>query len=251
MNGTEVLRKRLTELAAAFALLTRLPVPRQPLAIEANAAWAYPIVGATVGAIGGGVYWIAVTCSFPAALAAIVALLAMVLATGALHEDGLADFADGLAGTTSADRLSIMRDRRTGTYGAVALIFSLGVRATALALMATPGLVLLALIVAGAAGRTSAVLLMAALPPARGDGLSASVGRPSRNIGGIAMAFTFLLGWLLLSFGLSVLVVAVAAAVALGIGGYARSKLGGQTGDVLGAAIQITEGLALALIASA
>jgi adenosylcobinamide-GDP ribazoletransferase len=250
MNGNEALQERLAELAAAFALLTRFPIPRQPLKVEANAAWAYPIVGAAIGALGGGVYWIATALSLAPALAAIFALLAMVLATGALHEDGLADFADGLAGTTPADRLSIMRDRRAGTYGAIALIFSLALRATAIALIAGSASVFAALIVAGAAGRTSAVIVMASLPAARSDGLSAAVGSPSAKLAGAAQAFTFLLGWLFLSFGLAVFVMAIAAVVAFLVGRYAQSKLGGQTGDVLGASSQIAECLALTLLAS-
>jgi adenosylcobinamide-GDP ribazoletransferase len=250
MNGSELVRERLAEFAAAFALLTRFPVPRQPLKAEANAAWAYPLVGSAIGALGGCVYWILFALSLPPALSAIFALLAMVLATGALHEDGLADFADGFAGTTPADRLSIMRDRRTGTYGATALIFSLALRATAVALIVAPASVLAALLVAGAAGRTSAVIVMASLPAARSDGLSAAVGRPSPKVAGAAQAIAFLVGWLSLSFSLAVFVMAIAAAVALLVSRYAQSKLGGQTGDVLGASSQITECLTLALLAS-
>ena len=103
MNAAEMLRQRLAELAAAFALLTRLPVHRLALprvTVPAEAVWAYPVVGAVIGAIGGAVYWFTHSLSCPPALAALCALVAMILATGALHEDGLADFADGLAGDT-------------------------------------------------------------------------------------------------------------------------------------------------------
>ena len=124
MNATEILLQRLIELAAAFALLTRLPVHRFPLprlTVQAEAVWAYPLVGAAIGAIGGAVYWITHSLSCPPALAAICAILAMILATGAMHEDGLADFADGLAGDTKEHSLSIMRDHQIGTYGVIAL----------------------------------------------------------------------------------------------------------------------------------
>jgi adenosylcobinamide-GDP ribazoletransferase len=123
MNAAEMLRQRLAELAAAFALLTRLPVHRLSLprvTVPAEAVWAYPVVGAAVGAIGGAVYWITHSLSCPPALAALCALVAMILATGALHEDGLADFADGLAGDTKERSLSIMRDHQIGTYGVIA-----------------------------------------------------------------------------------------------------------------------------------
>src|SRR5262245_33216457 len=111
MNANEILRQRLIELAAAFALLTRLPVqvlalPR--LTVPSQAVWAYPVVGAVIGALGGAVYWLAHLLSIPSPLAAICALLAMIISTGALHEDGLADFADGLAGDSKERSLSIM-----------------------------------------------------------------------------------------------------------------------------------------------
>ena len=250
MNAIEVVKQRVAEILAAFSLLTRLLVPLQASASARGAVWAYPIVGAVVGALAGAVYWSAIALSLPPPLAAIFAILAAVLATGALHEDGLADFCDGLGGATPADRLSIMRDRRIGSYGTIALILSLAARLAAVASIASPGAVLASLVVAGAAGRTSAVFIMVALPPARSDGLSASVGRPPGNAAAVAGVVTFLFCWLLVGFGAALLTLAVAAAIALAVGRYARAKLGGQTGDVLGAAIQISECLTLALLAS-
>src|SRR5262249_30403974 len=100
MNGTEVALPRLIELAAAFACLTRLPAHRLSLprrAVQSQAVWSYPLVGPTVGAIGGAAYWLLQSLSCPSVLSALCALIAMILATGAMHEDGLADFADGLA----------------------------------------------------------------------------------------------------------------------------------------------------------
>jgi adenosylcobinamide-GDP ribazoletransferase len=250
MNAVEVGKQRLAEILAAFALLTRLAVPLQASTSGRSAVWAYPIVGAVVGALAGALYWIAIALSLPAPLAAIFAILAAVLATGALHEDGLADFCDGLGGATPADRLSIMRDRRIGSYGTIALILSLAARVAAVASIASPSAVLASLIVAGAAARASAVFIMVALPPARSDGLSASVGRPPGNAATVAGVFTFLLCCLLVGFGAALLTIAVAVAIALAVGRYARAKLGGQTGDVLGAAIQISECLTLALLGS-
>ena len=143
----------------------RLSLPR--VTVPAEAVWAYPVVGAAIGAIGGAVYWITHSLSCPPALAALCALVAMILATGALHEDGLADFADGLAGDTKERSLSIMRDHQIGTYGVIALMLSLAMRTTAITLIAEPRAVMAALIAADAASRLSAVLIMAALPPAR------------------------------------------------------------------------------------
>jgi adenosylcobinamide-GDP ribazoletransferase len=251
MNATEILHQRLIELAAAFALLTRLPVRRfalPRLTVPAEAVWAYPLVGAAVGAIGGAVYWITHSLSCPPAIAAICALLAMVLATGAMHEDGLADFADGLAGDTKDRSLSIMRDHQVGAYGVIALMLSLAMRTTAIALIAEPRAVMAALIAADAASRLSAVLIMAALPPARRDGMSASVGSPTAGLAAVALGVTFVIAWLLLPFGVALLLIASAGVTAIVLGRVALQRLGGQTGDVLGASSQICECLALILL---
>ena len=253
MNATDMLRQRLAELASALALLSRLPVHRLKLRqapAPADGVWAYPLVGAAIGALGGAVYWLGVALSCPPALAAVWALAAMILATGALHEDGLADFADGLVGATKEKSLAIMRDHHIGTYGVVALVLSLMLRASASALIADSYAVLAALVAAGAASRMSAVLLMAALPPARGDGLSVSVGRPSAGLAAAALGVAFVPSWLLLPFGLSVLVILSAIGAAIAVGALASVRLGGQTGDVLGAAAQLAECLALTLLAA-
>ncbi len=254
MNAAEMLRKRLAELAAAFALLTRLPVHRLALprlTVPSEAVWAYPVVGAAVGAIGGAVYWLTHSLSCPPALAVLCALVAVILATGALHEDGLADFADGLAGDTKESSLAIMRDHEIGTYGVLALLLSLAVRATAIALIAEPRAVMAALIAADAASRLSAVLIMAALPLARRDGLSASVGSPTAGLAAIALGVTFIIAWLLLPFGVALLLILSAIVSAVVIGRVALIRLGGQTGDVLGASSQISECLALILLVAA
>lgn len=253
MNATEMLRERLSELGYALGLLTRLPVPSFALrtAPGADAVWAYPLVGAIVGALGGAVYWFTHVLSCPPALASLFALAAMVIATGALHEDGLADFADGLAGRTREGSLAIMRDHQIGTYGVIALLLSLAIRATAVALIAGPAAVLAGLIAAEAASRLAAVLVMATLPPARRDGLSASVGQPGAALAAIALGVTFAIAWLALSFGATILIVLSAFLSAAVIGGIALKRLGGQTGDVLGAATQFCQCLGLTVIAIA
>jgi len=251
MNANEMVREKLAELAVAFGLLTRFPVPRLLLpavGARSDAVWAYPLVGATVGTLGGAVYWLAHSLSCPPAFAALCALAAMIIATGAMHEDGIADFADGLAGRTREQRLAIMRDHQIGTYGVIALVLSLAMRATAVTLLARSSAVVAALIAAGAASRLSAVLLMAALPPARTDGLSVSVGRPDARLAAIALGLTFAVCWLLLPFGVALLVVLSAGLGAAAIGRVALTRLGGQTGDVLGASSQFCECLALAAL---
>ncbi len=250
MNATELARERTAELAASFGLLTRVPVNylNLPDVRAADAVWAFPLAGAAVGAVGGAVYWLAHAVACPPALAALCALVAMVLITGALHEDGLADFADGLAGDTKERRLAIMRDHHIGTYGVIALVLSLATRATAIALIAEPTAVIVALITSDAASRLTAVLIMAALPPARKDGLSAHAGRPSMSLAASAFGLTLILALLLLRLNVAVLLLLSAMISAIAIGAVALKRLGGQTGDVLGAASQLCQCLALTVL---
>jgi adenosylcobinamide-GDP ribazoletransferase len=144
-----------------------------------------------------------------------------------------------------------MRDHQIGTYGVIALALSLAIRATAIALMAEPRAVMVALIAADAASRLSAVLIMAALPPARRDGMSASVGSPTAGLAAAALGVTFGIAWLLLPFGVALLLMLSAIVSAMVIGRVALIRLGGQTGDVLGAGSQICECLALILLVAA
>jgi adenosylcobinamide-GDP ribazoletransferase len=109
--------------------------------------------------------------------------------------------------------------------------------------------VLAGLIAADAASRLAAVFVMAALPPARRDGLSASVGQPKAGLAAIALAITFSIAWLALSFATAILLILIASLSAVVIGGIALKRLGGQTGDVLGAASQLCQCLGLTLIA--
>jgi adenosylcobinamide-GDP ribazoletransferase len=251
MSGAEWTKARLAETVAAFALLTRLPVGLIPVPWTRelrHSAWAYALAGAAVGLIGGVTYWIIHGLGVPPALAAIFAIFAMILTTGALHEDGLVDAADGLAGRSPEERLAIMRDHRIGTYGAIALVLSLGVRIGALTLLSELHLVITALIAVGAASRPSAACLMAALPHARDDGLSHAVGLATRQDAMTAVAIAFVIAWLTLSFGLSLGVVIVTAITTVIVGLVARARLGGQTGDVLGAACQLAECAGLTLI---
>jgi adenosylcobinamide-GDP ribazoletransferase len=250
MSRSEVWWKWAGELAASFALLTRLPVGRFVPPDKTQAVWAYPIVGATVGLIGGVAYWLLFSLSCPPVLAALLAVATAVFVTGALHEDGLADMADGLGGGTPDKRLAIMRDARVGTYGVLALILSVGLRVGAIALMAKPTLVVAALVAAGAASRATAAVLMAALPHARGDGLSVAVGRPTRATAWLATVLAAIIGLLVLPVGPVFWLLVASGLAALAVGSLARNKLGGQTGDVLGASVQVSECASLVVLAS-
>jgi adenosylcobinamide-GDP ribazoletransferase len=253
MSGVEWAKARLAETVAGFALLTRLPVGLMAVPWTRqlrHAAWAYPLVGAAVGLIGGLTYWLLNILGVPPVLAAIFAIFATILTTGALHEDGLVDAADGLGGKSPEDRLAIMRDHRIGTYGAIALMLSLGIRIAAIALLAEPAAVIGALIASGAASRASATSLMAVLPHARDDGLSRSVGLASQQDAVAAIALAFVVAWLALSLGTAFGVIVVTLGATAIVSLLAASGLGGQTGDVLGASCQLAECAGLTLIAA-
>lgn len=234
------------DLPVAFALLTRLPLPPLPdagFARQARAAWAFALVGAVVALLAGGIGWLALLAGLPGAAAAGLVLLVQITATGAMHEDGLADTADGLWGGWSVERrLEIMRDSAIGTYGVLALILSLGLRWVALDVLleGPPGAGLATLIVAAAVSRGLMPAVMTALPHARKTGLSHSVGRPGWKVSGVAAGSGLAIALAvcgiaaLVPIGLACIGVAVVALTA-------RAKIGGQTGDILGACQQVAE----------
>lgn len=244
----------INDIRRAGGFLTRLPVgPIEPGVggSLADASRAFPLIGLVVGLAGGLVYLIATGLGVPAMPAAVLAVGAQAGLTGALHEDGLADLADGLAGGRTIERrLEIMRDSRIGATGAVALILMLAGRVAVLAALADPELAVAALVAAGAVSRAAMVWLMALLPAARPNGLATAAGVPPRERAWIASAIAVVAALLLLDIGAGIAAVALAAAAAAGIGLLARQQLGGITGDVLGAAQQTSE-LACLLAAAA
>lgn len=235
----------LADLALGFAALTRIPVPGIPPTGEGHlgkAAWTFPIVGAMVGLLAGGVAVGAETLGFAPWLAAMLAVLAQVLVTGAFHEDGLADLADGFGGGHDRERkLAIMRDSRIGVFGVVAVVFSLALRVGALADLPDLALVPVAMLAAGAASRMAMVPVMAFGTPARTDGLGAGAGRPGGP--GVVLALLLGTGGAVAALGLVVGAGAAGAAlIAAGVvTGLARRQIGGYSGDVLGAIQQAAE----------
>jgi adenosylcobinamide-GDP ribazoletransferase len=227
---------RLTAVAVQF--LTRIPVRvRFEPGDLRRAAGAFPAVGALVAAIGIAVRW-SLTPWFGRPLATIVALAAMVLTTGAFHEDGFADAADGLwGGRSPEERLRIMRDSRLGTYGTLALIFLLTVKVAALAPM-TLAAFAATLVPAMVLGRASSLLLMRVIAPAP-DSLATLAGAPSAW-GWIVAGLTC--GVSLAGFGVwAWLPVLASAVVTVGATAVVRAKVGGINGDQLGAANQLVE----------
>jgi len=233
------------DLTTGILFLTRLPLPAGAPAASADmarATWSYPIVGLIVGVIGAVVYGATHRIGLPPWPAAVLSVGATLLATGCLHEDGLADTADGFGGgKTREQKLAIMRDSRIGTYGVCALILALLLRAGAVASFTATAPAAWALIGSHAGARAAMVALMALVPPARSEGLSAGIGAPPREsvliaggLGILILAISLGLG-----FGLVALLLIIAA-VAL-TAWLSVSQIGGQTGDVLGGLEQVCE----------
>jgi adenosylcobinamide-GDP ribazoletransferase len=249
MPGTdrETARVHPSDLALALGLLTRLPVPVTNATRGARAAWAWPLAGAVLGALAGLTGAAALALGLPGPVAALLALGALVALSGGLHEDGLADTADGLwGGWTRERRLEIMRDSRIGSYGVIALGLGLGLRGVALALIFEGGPLAgaAALVIAAMLSRAAMAGVMAALPHARAEGLAQAQGRPPWAVvllaAALAVAAAVILG------GTAGAAAAAAAALAaLAVARLAQARIGGQTGDILGAAQQAAEIAAL------
>jgi len=242
------------EFAVAMAVLTRLPVgvagQDEPGAIAAS-SWAFPLVGAGVGGLAALSFFIAEALGCSALVAAGLAVLAGIALTGAFHEDGLADTADGFGGGRDRDtKLAVMRDSRQGSFGILALIFSVGLRIAALAALGDPIHAGLALLAAHAASRGALPLTMHLLSPARTDGLGFTAGRPSRAMALIAAVIGVAIALAALgpARGIAALLLAAAGIALLAM--LARRQIGGYTGDVLGAFQQIGE-IVMLLVAAA
>ncbi|HQY43248.1 MAG TPA: adenosylcobinamide-GDP ribazoletransferase [Paracoccaceae bacterium] len=235
------LRRVLGELRMGFLILTRLPVGSLAgdVPTMGASAWGWPVVGLVVGGISALIWWLALAIGLPPLPAAVLAVLAGTLATGGLHEDGLADLADGFGGgKDKTRRLEIMRDSRIGSYGALGIGFSLLLRVGALAgLGACDGA--LALIALGAASRAMMPAALHLMPAAREDGLGRAAGGVGQRPALLALAIGFAALWLT---GPAALATAAAMVVAaIGLGWLALRRIGGQTGDVLGAMQQVAE----------
>jgi adenosylcobinamide-GDP ribazoletransferase len=254
MTGFRLHFLRMTEdirLSVAFA--TRLPVGRpgdDPSAVS-RALRLAPIAGLLVALLAASVLSVAETLGLPPLAGALLTLLVVFWFTGGLHEDGLADFADGLgARGERRRRLEVMRDSRVGTFGTVAIVASFGLRAAALSEIASAATLLSALIAAHAFSRALFTPAMLLLTPARPDGLSGVLAKPrgADALLSLVLGLAVVLAARGVSEGLLLVLLGLPAGGALLL--IARWKLGGYTGDVLGAMQQVVEIMFLLSMAS-
>jgi adenosylcobinamide-GDP ribazoletransferase len=245
----------------ALTFLTRIPGPQMlhddPALLVRSTAW-FPAIGVVVGGAGAAVLALA-ALGWPPTEATVLSTAATVWLTGALHEDALADACDGFGGGWEpAQVLAIMKDSRVGSYGVVALALVLLAKVAALSALAGTAVHVAAraLIVAHTLGRWSSLPLIRGLPYVREDGgkgrsFAASVTTPRLVLGSTwAIAVTVLA---LAPLGARAVVVAlVGAMTATALAGrYFRRRLGGMTGDCLGAANQLVELVTYLVLASA
>jgi adenosylcobinamide-GDP ribazoletransferase len=238
------------ELLHGLKFLTRIPIPftkTVDLPPLSQSMRLFPLAGALIGALIGAVLVALSQAGLPSLLAAAMAAGFGLVMTGALHEDGLADTADGFGGGKTRDhRLEIMRDSRIGSYGTLALVTVMLVRVAVLENFAgeDPALVIGVLSASGAFSRALMVDLLWATRPARSDGLSVYAGTPGRN--GAAFAIITAAG---LTFAVGLMLTPASGLIALAAGlavtAYLRyltvKLIGGQTGDVCGAVQVLSE----------
>ncbi|MBV8071774.1 MAG: adenosylcobinamide-GDP ribazoletransferase [Acidobacteriaceae bacterium] len=240
-------RQQVNSFLGAVVFLTRIPVGSlyhfQRTSLSRSVIY-FPLVGALIGSTGG-IILAAAQAFLPASIAVLLGMATTTVVTGGLHEDGLADAADGLfGGRNAAHSLEIMKDSRLGTFGALALWFSLTAKFLLLSRLLAhgAGLTCAALIVANSLGRGACAALLYFYPCAR---VEESNARPfgdsmTRRQVLLALAFSTTLAFAII--GLAAVACTLASiAVTVLAGAYFKRKIGGVTGDCLGAANQLVE----------
>jgi len=235
----------------ALQFFTRLPIPAW---VGFEASWLqhasryFPLIGCVVAAIAAAVYW-AAALVLPAPVAAVLSTAASIYATGAFHEDGFADTCDGLGGGMTRERvLEIMKDSRVGAYGAIGIVCMLAAKLSTLAML-PPRVAIAALFLAHPLSRLAATSLIWKLDYVRGEGKAKPLAQQMTTVEfTIATASALLPAAVLLATGYASLAavlgaLAAALAAALWLGWKFVRRLGGYTGDCLGAVQQVAEAL--------
>lgn len=249
----------IADLARSVAFLSRIPVPDRFFLGQSGsfsrAVRAFPLAGVLVALIPALVLY-TLSQTGDALVTSLIALALMVLMTGALHEDGLADAADGLGGGRDREHaLSIMKDSRIGSYGVVAMLLSFLLRAASLAALARldSSLAAVSMLAAACVSRSIMIWHWSALTPARTNGVAVAIGAPERTARNVALFTGGLMGLVFVASHLGVMVAIFVLLVAAIAGqlftAFVRRKLGGHTGDTIGATQQVSEIVLLATLA--
>ena len=240
----------LGDLAAAFLLLSRLPVFWHSFDDDSppdfvSAQWAFPAVGLVVGGFAGLVLWLATSLDFPDIFAATLALAAMLALTGAIHEDGLADTVDGFgSGGDAKTKARIMHDSHIGSYGVMGLCLSTIARIgllVALVEQSNSWLMIIIMAVVGAGARFQVLAMLRLYPISSHAKLGRLTGRPTVRRGLTGMAIWVLPLIIVVPQIGGVAAIVCATAISLWLGKLAVSQIGGLSGDVMGASVILGE----------
>jgi len=218
-----------------------------------QACWCFPLIGASIGLVGGTFLYLLLIIQIPVAISAIITICFFVVLTGALHEDGLADTADGLGGgEDKKSKIEKMRDSRIGSYGMLAILLLTLIKLNALIILATGKpyeIAILSIICAHSLSRFSIIIIPYFSIPASNEGLARYAGKPANR--GIIGSFliTSILILILLPFDQAILSAFLAILVAGAVGLLANFQIKGYTGDILGAAQQVSEVTVLVYLA--
>jgi len=242
-----VIRKETTIFLLAVQFLTRLPMPKTlaytPERFAATVRY-YPLVGAVIGGFAASVFWLS-HLMFPLTVSIVVSTVLTVLFTGAFHEDGLADSFDGIGGGITRERvLEIMKDSRIGVYGAAALMAALALKITVLMTL-SPQIIIAVLIGGHCLSRLSSLIVIATSHYVRDHGtakpVAGGIGAGALLFAGVTSAIV-LLALAGLMAPLTVLFAVIGCAIGhVMIRSLFEKKLGGYTGDTLGAVQQVSE----------
>jgi len=239
------MRQAIRDIETAFQFLTLLPLGRLPYDRDAlsRSAKYFPLVGLLIGVLGSFVY-LSVIRHLSAAIAALITLAFFVLATGALHEDGLADAADAFGGGWTREQiLAILKDSHIGTFGTVALVVTIGLRVLLLANLPLNRFAAY-VISSHVLCRWTALPLGYLLPAARESSVDSQGARIARQISSVSLAIGSLFSLIVVAYALRWAMwnpFAATLAVTFVSGLYYRRRIGGVTGDCFGATNQLAE----------
>ena len=248
--------KCLEDILLALTFFTRIPIHfivKHDRTLM-QACWCFPLIGASIGLVGGTFFYLLLIIQVPVAISAVITICFIVILTGALHEDGLADTADGLGGgEDKKSKIEKMRDSRIGSYGVLAILLLTLIKLNALISLVTGKpyeIAILSIICAHSLSRFSIIIIPYFSIPASNEGLARYAGKPANR--GIIGSFliTFILILILLPFDQAILSAFLAILVAGAVGLLANFQIKGYTGDILGAAQQVSEVTVLVYLAS-
>ena len=214
-----------------------------------KSSWAFPIIGLIVGLIGAFIFWVSQELSFTRSVSVGLSIIATIIVTGGLHEDGLADTADGFGGgLCRVSKLRIMRDSSIGVFGAIAVFFSIFFRWVILTDFLDTHWIIIGLLSAGIISRGILPVITWVLPNARQDGLASDFRRVEPVALCACIIITILALLFLCGFLNAIFIIGILCIVLISFSVFVYQQVGGYTGDILGAYQQLSEITTLMLI---